>query len=618
MPKRLIDQIDPTSVNYSASVYSLAYKKAWLLDLFLQQQEEKNQNRNFFKRLFSWLVGKKTITFKKGDAQVVYIPDPHDPTKKIAKKFKLTHDIVCSHLKVNALRKKVPEYNIINPDEGKFGQGVWGTVIRIVGVLTRRNGALAFKDKKKMVDKIQTISTKAAKHEANILRVIHPTSKPIVIEYLPFVRRRSHIVDKEFGMSLTKFLKSDEFEKLPFEKRLLLSVNLLRELQVIHARGFIHHDIWPNNILINPVTCEVVIIDFGSAHSKQDFFQQGGKKRFAAPEKFSLGRETVDERSDIYAAMLSLATLWGGKKRGRFTFQKGFFEALKQLTSLIFLREDTFSLDTVGQNLNVPAEQIDAIKSTLKSGLTFSPEGRAGLDDLIKQFEHFRIKDPVAYSAFLEANFMRSELLKLENANAALFGKNAAQNKAALDQIFPSLQASLKRLSKTPAQLNEYIYTLGVQAFHGATSLVVIEKRANKIIQQYVANSDRVKKMNDYLACKLTLFTRTKNNDNLSYITFLKDQINQLYYVFYKMESHHMGLDDLVKLNKQCEKRLIRISDAFKKMQADPRFREPSSQHKILNRLALAKDTDELTHKQNGIRLAVKNYLVSRYVSAER
>jgi hypothetical protein len=284
----------------------------------------------------------------------------------------------------------------------------------------------------------------------------------------------------------------------------------------------------------------------------------------------------------------------------------------------MFSGEDTFSLDTIGQDINMPVNKIDKISSILQLGLTFSPEGRAGLDELIQEFESIRIKNPVVYSAFSEANSLRAALLKLENARAMLFGENKSQNKNLLDQIYPLLDKSLTRVANTPAILKEYIYTLGVQAFHGATTTDEVRDRANKIIQKFVTRSDQVKKLHDHLSCKLALFLRSNQPDDKKYIAFLRNQLNQLHYILYKMESHHMGIDDLVKVNKHCKKRLSGITNALTILEKKQAFNEPTSQHKILSRLTLADPVNELAHKQNNVRLAIMNYLAKRNVSKRR
>jgi serine/threonine protein kinase len=620
-----IPVIDPTQIDYTASPLSVPHKTAIWLDLFLHQQEEKNKNLNIFQRLFGWLFGKKTRTFKKDVVHTVYLPDPTDPKKQIPKQFQLTHDITYSHMRVKAVKKKIFEYTIIDPEAGKLGQGAWGTVIRVVGILTRRNGPLTFKKNKKFVDKIQengiNISGKgininpveAARREAKIQKKMRATSKHVIVEKLPFMQFRSHIVDEEFGMSLSKFIQSADFKTLPFTKRLRLTVNLLRELQVVHARGYIHHDIWPNNILIDPETCEVRIIDFGSSKKMDAFFQTGGTKSYAAPEKFSLGREKVDYRADIFSAILTLAIFWGGTGRGPFSFKNDFKRAIQIVTSLIVHGKDLYSLDTVGQNLGVPEEYLDLIKATFESGLAFKPNERAELDYVMNCFEYIRLQteypnQPAVHQAYHVASETRAELLKIEKGSASLFGKKYARNVHALIEVQRLLQESIKNIGATPGELNEFIHTLGIKAFQGLTNKDAIHATTNAVITQFLSNTSRLKKLHDHLACKVTLMQRTQTDQK--YVTAIKHQLNKIYYIIYKMESHRMRLDDLAKINKHCQKRLSSVEAAIAELEKEQAFKEPTSQHKILNRLVIETGWDDVTRLKNQVRIATRDYVV--------
>ncbi len=79
-----------------------------------------------------------------------------------------------------------------------------------------------------------------------------------------------------------------------------LAVQSLRPLDYIHARGLLHNDIKPQNIMIHP-PFQVKLLDFGLARGQAESGRPGlsGTLHYIAPERF--GEKGVDERSDLYS-----------------------------------------------------------------------------------------------------------------------------------------------------------------------------------------------------------------------------------------------------------------------------------------------------------------------------
>lgn len=104
---------------------------------------------------------------------------------------------------------------------------------------------------------------------------------------------------------------------LPVESVIEIAIQVTRALIAAAARGLIHRDLKPGNIMLMAggaaADVNVKVIDFGLAkaaadaaaemNSRQDGFI--GTPAFASPEQF--GRNSVDERSDIYSLGV---TLW--------------------------------------------------------------------------------------------------------------------------------------------------------------------------------------------------------------------------------------------------------------------------------------------------------------------
>ena len=101
------------------------------------------------------------------------------------------------------------------------------------------------------------------------------------------------------GISLTDLRKT---RALPLPERLELLAQAAEALTEVHAKGFIHHDFGPKNLLIDRDD-RVRLIDFGLAVPNTPTFRRPGNRtgtlNYMAPEL--LRREATDERIDIFS-----------------------------------------------------------------------------------------------------------------------------------------------------------------------------------------------------------------------------------------------------------------------------------------------------------------------------
>lgn len=103
---------------------------------------------------------------------------------------------------------------------------------------------------------------------------------------------------------------------LSIEDKLGIALRISEILGDIHRDGIIHKDINPNNILINPQSSEIKIIDFGIAaqldHEDQQWIhpdQLEGTLAYIAPEQTGRMNRPVDYRSDYYSLGITLYEL---------------------------------------------------------------------------------------------------------------------------------------------------------------------------------------------------------------------------------------------------------------------------------------------------------------------
>jgi len=107
---------------------------------------------------------------------------------------------------------------------------------------------------------------------------------------------------------------------LPVEHCLELGLALASALGHLHEAGIIHKDINPGNIVRNPQTGEVQLIDFGIAsrlprevQSSQSPNLLEGTLLYLSPEQTGRTNRSIDYRSDFYALGMTLYELFTGQ-----------------------------------------------------------------------------------------------------------------------------------------------------------------------------------------------------------------------------------------------------------------------------------------------------------------
>lgn len=127
------------------------------------------------------------------------------------------------------------------------------------------------------------------------------------------------IVMEDFGgIPLRSFIAE---RTLTIGDKLLIAHRISEILGDIHGHGIVHKDINPNNILINPHTSEIKIIDFGNAtrigHEDPQLAhpdQLEGTLAYIAPEQTGRMNRPVDYRSDYYSLGITLYELLLGRR----------------------------------------------------------------------------------------------------------------------------------------------------------------------------------------------------------------------------------------------------------------------------------------------------------------
>ena len=115
------------------------------------------------------------------------------------------------------------------------------------------------------------------------------------------------IVLEDFGaISLKQWL--EEQETLPLQEFLFLAIAITNSLGQIHSQNIIHKDINPRNVVFNPETKELKIIDFGISTqlSRENLTLKNpnvleGTLAYISPEQTGRMNRGLDYRSDFYS-----------------------------------------------------------------------------------------------------------------------------------------------------------------------------------------------------------------------------------------------------------------------------------------------------------------------------
>lgn len=237
--------------------------------------------------------------------------------------FWLSHDIV--------VRQKAPgiwRYYVVDLNE--VGSGRYGAVFKLIGRLhfdPFNRGHLVVKHYAEYSRVYKKQKYLAESEYRNMQHFPHLQTREYLSGYPNFISMRHFN-----GSDLFKIIENDfnGVEVLSLDARYQLSISLLRSLQdQVFDWMMLHRDIKPNNIIYNPVTHEVFIIDMGNSMEIGRYLDKrsNGNSRYSAPEVFTSkehGRPiTMHEylahaptvnmstiKSDIYSMALVISLIW--------------------------------------------------------------------------------------------------------------------------------------------------------------------------------------------------------------------------------------------------------------------------------------------------------------------
>ena len=399
----------------------------------------------------------------------------------------LTHPIL-HEVKTGVDQVKRSRYRILpKKNDAILGNGSFGYVCKVLGTLYYRpDSDLRLKINKPKVVKISNLFLNhdpagerlaVASHEARISTYLpHLHAKPPVI-----VDDAFHMVMREFpGVELFRLIDQlyDDAAFISTDQCLQISINIMKALKKIHQLGVVHYDIKPENIIVDHVSGDVSIIDFGYAEHVNclPMYSFIGTKCYSAPELYDINNATTNA-ADIYSLGLSLCLLWGG-----------YFDE-ENADNIVARRVKGDESCTLDLNLlgkwALDDVHADLILTTLKDMINLDPTKRS-LEYSIEIFEQIRIER--------KAQCLGDELLE-----EVLSTANRLANQT--DDILPimvdsdmdnflyyleeDLLMGIRALSSHPLALAEFKATLNINLFKNVESKADLSELVTTTIAEF-------------------------------------------------------------------------------------------------------------------------------------
>lgn len=122
-------------------------------------------------------------------------------------------------------------------------------------------------------------------------------------------------ISMEYVRGVTLRQLMNRTQRLPFSASLRLARQICQGLQAVHQAGILHHDLKPENVLLEP-TGNARLMDFGIARlldvDRPSGEKSSGTPYYMAPEQLEGGE--VDVRADIFSLGILLFELFSGGK----------------------------------------------------------------------------------------------------------------------------------------------------------------------------------------------------------------------------------------------------------------------------------------------------------------
>ena len=152
----------------------------------------------------------------------------------------------------------------------------------------------------------------------NEYKLLLQLNSELVVRALDYVHHEGSeylVMESGGGKSLSYYINA---HKITAQNFFTLAIQIVRGLEDIHSQGIVHKDINPANIICNPETGSVKIIDFGNSsefsHEKpQEIGLNAGTLKYISPEQTQRVSRSIDFRTDFYSLGITFYEMLCGR-----------------------------------------------------------------------------------------------------------------------------------------------------------------------------------------------------------------------------------------------------------------------------------------------------------------
>jgi len=199
-------------------------------------------------------------------------------------------------------------------------------------------------------------------------------------------QRSYAIVLEDFGaMSLKQWLEEQKI--LSLQEFLLIAIAIAESLGQIHSQNIIHKDINPGNIVFNPETQDLKIIDFGISTQlsrenptlKNPNFLEG-TLAYISPEQTGRMNRGLDYRTDFYSLGVTFYEMLTRKLpfESEDPLELVHYHIAKEAPKDIFLETDNRELST-GKSDKIPSILVDIVMKLMAKNAEDRYQSAAGI-----------------------------------------------------------------------------------------------------------------------------------------------------------------------------------------------------------------------------------------------